>query len=649
MSAAIVAFGAWSPLGRGAEAASAGCAGECARVALRPDEAFANMGLRSPVAGRVANAPDGIGRPAALLRGALGDCTAALDIVRPGWRDGRVGLALGTSSGGMLAAERFIGALARGEPPEPEVARGAMYFAAVQEAVRAQLRRPVSPATVVLSACASSTIALGLALRWIERDACDVVLAGGFDAIARFVVAGFESLHATTATLPHPFAIDRDGLAVGEGACVLALVGAPAPGAIGELRGFGAAGDAVHLTAPDREGRGLARAAARALASSGLDASLVDLVSAHATSTPYNDAAEARGLRAVLGARAADVPVHPFKAQIGHTMGAAGALETLAAVDALARQLAPAAVQGAADPDVRVTLLARAEPRPLRAALKLSAAFGGATAALVLAPACAKAHSFVRGGPGASCMHVPRPRGPAYVLDVAAVRTMPSVQQLGLRIPSRAARLGRACEMSHLALMALSELATRQDLAGAGIVVGHAYATIDVNYMFYARVLERGPAAAEPQRFPYTTPQAVGGECSIAFGLTGPNVSVGSGLHGGLEALAVGAELVEAGDADRIVVVAADVPGRAVRALAEAAGWPVPELGAVAVLLGREPGSGGGARRVLSYEVELGGPAGEPLRIGHLALLPLAAQGGSRPAVLESVSPQGRAKVTLTS
>lgn len=639
MSAAIVAFGAWSPLGRGAEAASAGCAGEGARVALCRDEAFVKMGLRSPIAGRVPDVEEGFGRPVALLRGALADCTATLDVVRPGWRDGRVGLALGTSSGGMLAAERFIATLVRHEPPEPDVARAAMYFSAVQEAVRAELRRPVAPATVVLSACASSTIALGLALRWIERDACDVVLAGGFDAIAPFVVVGFESLRATTASWPHPFALGRDGLAIGEGACVLALVRAPAGGAIGELRGFGAAGDAVHLTAPDREGRGLARAASRALASSGLDASVVDLVSAHATSTPYNDAAEARALGVALGPRAADVPVHPFKAQIGHTMGAAGALETLAAIDALARQLVPAAVQGEPDPDARATLLQRAEPRPLRAALKLSAAFGGATAALVLAPP----------GPGSLGVHVPRPRGPAYVLDVAAVRAMPSVEELGRRIPSRAARLGRACELSHLALMAVSELAKGQDLAGAGVVVGHAYATIDVNYMFYARVLERGPAGAEPQRFPYTTPQAVGGECSIAFGLTGPNVSVGSGLHGGLEALAVGAELVEAGDADRIVVVAVDVPGPAVRAVAAAAGWPVPALGAVAVLLGRAPGPRSGERRVLSYEVELGGPTREPVRIGHLALLPLVAERRARPAVLESVSPQGRARVTLTS
>jgi 3-oxoacyl-[acyl-carrier-protein] synthase-1/3-oxoacyl-[acyl-carrier-protein] synthase II len=456
---------------------------------------------------------------------------------------------------------------------------------------------------------------------------------GGFDALARFVIAGFESLRATTATMPQPFALGRDGLSIGEGACVLALVRSPSAAAIAEVHGFGAAGEAVHLTAPDREGTGFVRAATRALESAGIDVSRIDLVSAHATSTPFNDAAEARGLRTLLGARVMEVPVHPLKAQIGHTMGAAGALETLATVDALVRQIAPAAVHGIHDPDARVTLLQRAERRPLRVALKLSAAFGGATAALVL------------GLPGDRS--TPRPRGAAYVLDVASVAELPSVEELGRRIPSRRDRLGRACSLSHLALMAVSDLAARHDLAGAGVVVGHAYATIDVNYTFFARVLERGAAHAEPHRFPYTTPQAVAGECAIAFGLTGPNVAVGSGLHGGVEALAVAAELIEAGDAERMVVVAGDVPGEAMRAVAEACGWPTPPLGAVAILLGAGPGASlpEGGRRVLTHEVELGGPVRQSVRVGHLGLLPLCAGA----TVLESVSPQGWARVTLTS
>jgi 3-oxoacyl-[acyl-carrier-protein] synthase II len=108
-------------------------------------------------------------------------------------------------------------------------------------------------------------------------------------------------------------------------------------------------------------------------------------VSAHATATPFNDAMEARALGLVFGPTARAPIVHPFKAQIGHTLGAAGVLETLAAASALEQGLAPAAAgEGELDPDASVSLLDRAEPRPLRAALKLSAAFGGSNAALVL-------------------------------------------------------------------------------------------------------------------------------------------------------------------------------------------------------------------------------------------------------------------------
>src|SRR6185312_16760143 len=100
-------------------------------------------------------------------------------------------------------------------------------------------------------------------------------------------------------------------------------------------------------------------------------------------------------------------------------------------------------------------------------------------------------------------------------------------------------RLARMGELEHLALAAIAGLARAgHDLRGAGVVVGHAYATVDVNDRYFQRVLERGDArAAEPRRFPYTSPNAVAGECSLAFVLTGPNLAVGSGLHGGVEAL----------------------------------------------------------------------------------------------------------------
>ena len=377
----IVAFGAISGLGEGAAAAPAGEPGTPARVAIARDEELVRAGLARPFAARAAMAtPPGEGRAEALLVRAATACFAELDATRPGWRDSRVGLVLGTSSGGMRAAERGFAAIARGEAPGP--LEPATYYGPMARAVRrlAGAAGPAAfdPAVLVLGACASATLAIGLGARWLEAGACDLVLAGGFDEVTVFVAAGFEVLRATTESPPpRPFRAGRDGMSLGEGASVLALARVPPASRVHAfVSGFGAASDGVHLTAPDRQGGGLARAAAAALAEAG--GPEIDLVSAHATATPFNDASESRALARVLGeARAREVVVHPFKAQIGHTLGAAGGLELLAMVDAMTRGVLPAAAgEGPLDPDAPAHLLERAAAGAPATTLKISSAFG---------------------------------------------------------------------------------------------------------------------------------------------------------------------------------------------------------------------------------------------------------------------------------
>ncbi|HEX4446356.1 MAG TPA: beta-ketoacyl synthase N-terminal-like domain-containing protein, partial [Polyangiaceae bacterium] len=542
-----------------------------------------------------------------------------LDRVRPAWRAERVGLILGTSSGGMRAAERAFDAAARGQRWDDLEA--ATYYGPMARAAR-RLGRSLDPCVLVLGACASSTIAVGLASRWLERGSCDLVLAGGFDEVTVFVAAGFESLRAVTETPPpRPFRTGRDGMSLGEGACVLALARARACGRPPPLviAGFGIASDGVHLTAPDREGGGLARAASAALEEAGQP--VVDLVSAHATATPFNDASESRALARVLGAaRAREVVVHPFKAQIGHTLGAAGVLELLGAIDAIERGVLPAAAgEGELDPDAPARLLPRTETGSPRTALKISSAFGGANAALVLGD-----------GRGA----IARPRRAAYVYQAAHIDREPEIEELAAATAAPVDRLLRADPLVRLALAAIARLqATTGPLAGAGVVVGTALATLETNALFAARIRERGARAAEPRRFPYTSPNAVAGECSIVFRMTGPSFSVGGGMHAGIEALAAAALLVEGGDADRVVVVSVDDVGPATIALGETS----LRAGAVAVLLASRPIAGARAR-VGAIELrrgaavdgrhgrvhEAGGhQAGAPHAGGHHALLPL--------------------------
>jgi len=273
VSAAIVAFGAISGLGRGRAAASVGEIGERARVVTARDEELAASKLARPFCAR-ADLPSGdVDRATAVLRAAMDDLARDLDARMPGWRQKRVGLALATSSGGMRCAETLFRALHDGRALPRNDAERATYFGPMTEVVGGSR---FAPATLVLTACAASTIAAGIALGWLEGGACDLVIAGGFDAVSVFVASGFETLRATTAALPsRPFGLERDGMCLGEGAALLALVPAGSEldrAALGYVTGFGASGDAVHVTAPDRTGAGLARAAGAAL---GLDRGLL--------------------------------------------------------------------------------------------------------------------------------------------------------------------------------------------------------------------------------------------------------------------------------------------------------------------------------------------------------------------------------------
>jgi 3-oxoacyl-[acyl-carrier-protein] synthase-1/3-oxoacyl-[acyl-carrier-protein] synthase II len=171
-------------------------------------------------------------------------------------------------------------------------------------------------------------------------------------------------------------------------------------------------------------------------------------------------------------------------------------------------------------------------------------------------------------------------------------------------------------------------------------------ATLETNALFAARIRERGAAMAEPRRFPYTSPNAVAGECSIAFGLTGPSFSVGGGPHAGLEALSTAAVLLEAGDADRIVVVAVDEVGDATRAL-----WgEAISHGAVALLLSVARATA--RARIGDVHIvregglaSLGATARPAPAVGHAVLVPLV--DGDGPPAVECIASDVRARLSF--
>lgn len=634
MRVAVIARGAWSALGRGRDATRPASRGDVAATGIRPDAELESAGLVRPWAARAGGLADraDVDRATALLEGALADCFSELDRALPEWRSLRVGAAIGTSSGGMRSFERFVG----GEPTPP---LAATYVGPLAQAARPLALAPVS---LVLGACASSALAIGVGRAWLIEDRCDVALCGGFDAVSVFVAAGFECLRATCGQGgPQPFRAARDGLALGEGAGVVALV----RGSLGRkarvfVTGFGATCDAKHLTAPDPEGRGLLCAARAALAEAGSPA--IALVSAHGTATLQNDQAEARSIRA-LGSSA---PVFAAKGTLGHTLGAAGVLELLATIDALGAQVAPATYgSGLAEPGVR--LVDRSEANIGVHGLKLAAAFGGANAAIVVAL------DDERGEPSEPCE---RERGsgsaspprPAVFVSRGVIAAETSPAELAALSGYPEDRIARGDGLVRLALSAVATLVARlgRDVCdGAGLVLGHGLATVETNALFAARLRAAGAARAEPRRFPYTTPNAAAGECAVAFGLRGPVFAVGGGPHGGVEALGVAATLVRSGVAARMIVVAADEAARASEELA-----PGTASGAVAALVASDSAAGaaiGGMARLedwtVRFEPNRGASPSEvpdplPPMAAHDALIPLA---GGNPELLQAAVPWG--------
>src|SRR5947209_10690048 len=249
------------------------------------------------------------------------------------------------------------------------------------------------PGFSVSSACATGAHALGEAKRMLERGEADVVVAGGAEsALCVTSQAAFARMGATSrAGVSRPFDARRDGFVMGEGAGVLVLERAEharARGARihGVLAGYGASNDAFHITQPDEDGRGAVRAMRAALADAGAQSSDVGHVNAHGTSTPFNDRIEVAALREVFAG--APPPTTSTKSAIGHLLGAAGAVEAIAALGALQRgALAPTLNFRDPDPDREIGCIPDVprEAPALRAVLSNSVGFGGQDASLVLA------------------------------------------------------------------------------------------------------------------------------------------------------------------------------------------------------------------------------------------------------------------------
>ena len=251
------------------------------------------------------------------------------------------------------------------------------------------------PSSTVVTACATGADALGSALRMIQLGEADLVLAGGTEAaITPMAIGAFAVMRALSTRneepekASRPFTLSRDGFVMGEGAGVLVLEAyehAKKRGAriYAELVGFGRSADAHHITEPHPEGKGAALAMARALKDAGIAPEQVGYINAHGTSTPVGDRAEVLAIKRVFGDHAKRLMVSSTKSMIGHLLGAAGAVEAIATVQALYHGVIPPTIN-LEDPDPELDLDFVPEPREAKVdyALSNSFAFGGHNAVL---------------------------------------------------------------------------------------------------------------------------------------------------------------------------------------------------------------------------------------------------------------------------
>lgn len=300
------------------------------------------------------------------------------------------GIVLGTCLGGARDLFSRLDRGRRSEDQDRSTAPPSAWLAC--PALRlASANRLTGPVATLSSACSSGAAAIAHATDCIRRGEADLMLAGGADALSAFVVSGFWILRALTSTSVRPFDRRRDGLALGEGAGFMVLEETSHAEARGvpvqaEILGSGSAGDAYHMTCPSPTGDGALRAMSAALLDSRRTPESVDFISAHGTGTLQNDRMETCAITRLFGDRAARIPVNSIKPIIGHTLGAAGALEAILCVKVLQEGVLPPTINSVEpDPGGELLDIPRLPRRhAVRCALSTSSAFAGHNVSLLL-------------------------------------------------------------------------------------------------------------------------------------------------------------------------------------------------------------------------------------------------------------------------
>lgn len=313
----------------------------------------------------------------------------------------RVGVIFASGIGGLITFQEEVINFASGDgTPRFNpffIPKMILDIAAGQISIRHGFR---GPNYAVVSACASSTNAIIDAFDNIRLGRADIIISGGSEAVISAAgVGGFNAMKALSErnddpkTASRPFDKDRDGFVVGEGAGVIILEGLKHALARGakiycEIAGGGATADAHHITAPHPEGLGAQNVMRTALKDAGMSPGDIDYINVHGTSTPLGDIAESKAILNVFGSHAYDLNISSTKSMTGHSLGAAGAIEVLACIMAVTKNVIPPTINHFTDdpeldPKLNFTFN-KAQHRPVNAALSNTFGFGGHNASVIV-------------------------------------------------------------------------------------------------------------------------------------------------------------------------------------------------------------------------------------------------------------------------
>lgn len=393
---AITGAGIVSPLGMGWQANEAALAAD--RTAFKPVELFDTREFIAKTAGVVDLPAENLfhripaHKQTYFDRGTRMLLMAIREALAQSGRENMEGIdamVIGTSAGAMPLGEAYFEHAHQDAARVPAQLSRAEYYQPQRQmssiAAEFDWRGPV---IIVSNACASGANAIGWAADMIRSGRAKRVLAGGYDAIAKLVFAGFDTLHALAPSgIPRPFDANRDGLALGEGAAVMLLEAEEVrqSAALGNVSGYATATDLHHLTQPDPAGKAAIRTMTTACAQAGVSPAQIGYINSHGTGTPFNDVAEASAIAAWAGDAVSKIPVSSTKSSMGHLLGGAGAVEAVICLMALQGQWLPGSLNvREIDPAVHFDLVRQFRRASLDYALTNSFGFGGTNATLVL-------------------------------------------------------------------------------------------------------------------------------------------------------------------------------------------------------------------------------------------------------------------------